>query len=143
MKSRKIDYIITAIGIILFATGLALLKTLVDPQGIGRTLPYVCIGIGCGLFGHGFGNVLARKALKNSADIQKQIEVDRNDERNITIANRAKAKAYDMMIFVFGALLLSFALMGIDLVAVLLLVAAYLFVLFYGIYYRFKYDKEM
>jgi hypothetical protein len=144
MKSKNIvDYISTTIGVILLVAGLLLVKTLVNPQGILRALPYVFVGIGCGAFGHGMGNIISRKAIKNSPDVQKQIKIDRNDERNITIANRAKAKAYDMMTFVFGALMLSFALMGIDMVAVLLLVFAYLFVEFYGVYYRCKYDKEM
>jgi hypothetical protein len=48
-----------------------------------------------------------------------------------------------MMIFVFGALMITYALMGIDMVEVLLLVFAYLFVIGYGIYYRFKFGKEM
>ncbi len=47
------------------------------------------------------------------------------------------------MVFVFGALMLSFALMNIDLVAVLLLVFAYLFVIGSGLYYRVKLDKEL
>ncbi|MFK7697603.1 hypothetical protein ACI5FR_32875, partial [Paenibacillus sp. HJGM_3] len=59
------------------------------------------------------------------------------------IANRGKAKAYDMMVFVFGALILALALMGVDLTVVLLLVFAYLFTIGYGTYYRFKYYKEM
>lgn len=144
MKSKNIvDYISTTIGVILLVAGLFLVKTLVNPQGILRALPYVFVGLGCGAFGHGMGNIISRKALKNSPDVQKQIEIDRNDERNITIANRAKAKAYDMMTFVFAALILAFALIGIDMVAVLLLVFAYLFVEFYGAYYRCKYDKEM
>ena len=48
-----------------------------------------------------------------------------------------------MMVFAFGALMLTFALMNIDLVTVLLLVSTYLFVIGYGAYYRFKYDREM
>ncbi len=47
------------------------------------------------------------------------------------------------MIYVFGALLLSFALMGVGLAPILLLDVAYLFVIGYGVFYRFKYDKEM
>ena len=119
MKNKNIvDYISTTIGVILLVAGLLLVKTLVNPQGILRALPYVFVGLGCGAFGHGMGNIISRKTLKNSPDVQKQIEIDRNDERNITIANRAKAKAYDMMTFVFGALMLSFALMGIDMVLI-------------------------
>ena len=40
------------------------------------------------------------------------------------------------MTFVFGALMIAFALMGVDMIAVLLLVFAYLFVQGYAIYYR-------
>lgn len=47
------------------------------------------------------------------------------------------------MTFVFGALMLAFALMGVDMVATLLLVFAYLFVHGYAIYYRCKYNEEM
>lgn len=143
MKNSAKDYGLVIIGLILIAAGLIMVKTLSEPQGVMRALPYVCIGIGCGIFGQGMGNIISLKVRKNSPEIHKQIEIEKKDERNIAIANRAKAKSYDMMIFVFGALMVSFALMGIDVTAVLLLVFAYLFVIFYGIYYRFMYDKEM
>ena len=139
----KTDYIVTSIGIILLAAGLYLVKTLPDPHGLLLTLPYIFVGFGCGIFGHGMGNILSHKLTKNDPNFQKKLEIEKNDERNIAISNRAKAKAYDMMTFVFGALMVSFALMRIDMTAVLLLVFVYLFVHGYGIYYRMKYDKEM
>ncbi len=138
---RNVGFVI--IGLILVASGLALVKLLSNPQGLLLALPYVCIGLGCGVFGEGMGAVISQKVIKNHPDIEKQIEIDQKDERNITIARRAKAKAYDIMIPVFGALLLTFALMGVDLIIILLSVSAYLFIIFYGIYYRFKYDREM
>jgi hypothetical protein len=143
MKRNAMDYIITAIGILILVSGLFLVKTITDPQGIMKALPYICVGLGCGIFGHGMGNVISREVLKNSPKIQKQLEIDKNDERNVAIGNSAKAKAYDMMIFVFGALMLSYALMGTGIIIVLLLVFSYLFVVIYGLYYRFKYNKEM
>lgn len=143
MKKTGMEYIITAIGIVLLSVGLFLVKAITDPQGIMKGLPYICVGLGCGVFGHGMGNIISRKALKNSPDIQKQMEINKNDERNVAIGNAAKAKAYDMMVFVFGALLFAYALMGIDMIIVLLLVFAYIIVVAYGLYYRFKYDKEM
>lgn len=143
MKKNETDYILTIIGILILGTGLFLVKTISDPQGLMKALPYLCIGLGCGIFGHGMGNIISRKALKNSPDIQKQLEINKNDERNVAIGNSAKAKAYDMMVFVFGALMFSYALMGINMIAILLLVFVYLFVIAYGLYYRFKYDKEM
>lgn len=143
MKKYWVDYSLTIIGILLLGSGLFLIKSISDPQGIMKALPYICVGLGCGIFGHGMGNILGERAMKNNPEIKKQLEIEQNDERNIAIGNAAKAKAYEMMIYVFGALIMSFGLMAVDMVVLLLLVFAYLFVVFYGIYYRFKYDKEM
>ena len=89
------------------------------------------------------GNIVSKKALKSSPELEKQIEIEQKDERNVAIANRAKAKAYDIMIFVFGALMVSFAIMNVELRVTLMLVFAYLFVAGCGVWYRIKYEKEM
>lgn len=143
VKNKQSDYLLTFMGLIMIGAGLFLVKKYLVPEGIMRALPYVCVGVGCGIFGHGMGNIISHRAMKNSPDIQRKLEIEKNDERNVAIGNRAKAKAYDIMVVVFGALMLSFALMGIDMIAVLLLVFAYLFVILYGVYYRVKYDREM
>ena len=117
--------------------------TIENAQGILLTLPYVLVGIGCGIFGYGMSNIVSKKAISKDEHLQRQLEIEKSDERNIAIANKSKAKAYDLMTFLFGVLMLSFALMNIDMVAILLLVAAYLSVHIYGIYYRMKYEKEM
>ncbi len=143
MKKTFYSIIITIIGILMFVSGLILLKTISQPTGIMSTLPYILVGLGSGIFGGGIAEIIKLRTIKNHPDIKKQMEINENDERNIAIVNRAKAKAYDIMVFVFGALMLSYALMGTDMVAVLLLVFAYLFVIGCGIFYRVKYDKEM
>ncbi|MFB6468220.1 DUF6442 family protein [Cytobacillus sp. Hz8] len=143
MKKNILEYVLIIVGALLLGIGVYLVKCLTNPQGVMLALPYVCIGIGCGVFGNGMGNVISRRALKNNPEIQKQIEIDKSDERNIAIINRAKSKAYDMMVFVFGALMISFALMGVDMIAVLLLAFAYLLVISFAVYYRCKYEKEM
>ena len=140
MKHCK-HWIAALLGVALAAAGPYLLRSGV-PAAL-RALPYVCIGVGCGLFGHGMGELVARRALKSSPDAEKQLEIERNDERNVAIANRAKGRAFDQMTFLFGALMVTFALMEVDLAAVLLLVAAYLFVHGSAIYYRCKYEREM
>ena len=139
----KMRYAAGIIGMLLLATGLCMIRMNSDPQGIMRTLPYVCVGLGCGLFGHGLGEIVSERAIRSCPKIQRELKIEMNDERNIAIANRAKAKAFDMMTFIFGALMLSFTLMGVDIAAVLLLVFAYLFVHGFAIYYRFRLDKEL
>ena len=142
MKNR--GYIIlTVIGFALAAAGLWSLKSGTARGGRGYVLPYLCIGAGCGAFGHGMGELIGRRALKHAQDVRRQIEIEQKDERNIAIMNRAKGKAYDAMIYIFGALMVSFALMELEMAVVLLLVFAYLLVVGISIYYRCKYNREM
>ena len=143
MKKKNFNYFMVIVGLLLLGTGFVLLKMVSDPQGIMLALPYICIGLGCGAFGHGLGELVSKWAVKDNPTLQKQLEIDRNDERNIAVSNRAKAKAYDVMLYIFGALMVSFALIGVDIMAVLLLVVAYLLVVGFFIYYLSKYNKEM
>lgn len=143
MKKKVMNYLSAITGIILLIIGLILLKMIDNPQGIMCTLPYLCVGIGCGIFGGGMGNVLGERAFKKHPELRKQKEIEENDERNVNITIQSKARAYDMMVFVFGALMCSFALMNVELRAILLLVCAYLFVIGYGIFYRCKLEKEL
>ena len=143
MKKNISNYLSVGTGLLLAACGLILMKAGSNPQGIMRALPYVMVGVGCGLFGGGMGDLLGKRAVKNSPEVAKRIEIEANDERNVAISNKSKAKAYDIMTFVLGALMVAFALMGTDITAVLLLVFAYLFIQGCGVYFRIKYDKEM
>ncbi|MCI3923950.1 hypothetical protein MO973_27355 [Paenibacillus sp. TRM 82003] len=86
---------------------------------------------------------MIRYAKKHNPGAAKQLEIEQQDERNLAVTNRAKAKAYEMMIFVFGTFITVLALMAIDLTMVLLLVFAYLIIIGYGTYYRDKYNKQM
>ena len=53
MKSKGIaKYIVlSAVGLLVLIAGIVLVIFLPDAQGIMRTLPYICIGIGAGFFG--------------------------------------------------------------------------------------------
>lgn len=143
MKKKDFHYLTAVIGLLLLASGMILLHSGAHSNGILLVLPYVCIGFGCGAFGHGFSDIINNKVMENNPHLQKQMEIDKNDERNIAISNKAKAKAFDLMLYVFGALMVSFALMGMEITAVLLLVAIYLFVVGFFLFYLNKYHKEM
>lgn len=143
MKTKNFDRLVTAAGLLLLAAGFILLKTAADPRGIMLTLPYVCIGLGCGAFGHGIGKITAARAEQSDPQLRRRMEIERKDERNIAISDKAKARAYDAMIYVYGAMMLAFGLMGADMTVILLLFAAYLSVIALFVWYHSKFSKEM
>ena len=72
-----------------------------------------------------------------------ELEIEKNDERRIFIANAAKARAYDVMSYLFAALIVCFGLMQVELVVLLLLVAAFLFVEGVAVYQMVKLEKKL
>lgn len=143
MKFSKLKYIAGFVGLFMLILGIYLAKSNMDPQGVMRPLPFILIGIGCGMFGQGMGTVISDRTLRNAPEIQRKVNIEKNDERNIAIANRAKGKAFDTMTYVFGALMVAFALMGVELTAVLFLVFSYVLVQGAALYYRFRLEREM
>ena len=138
MKTRR-NEILAVLGLLVLAAGLVLIKT-----GSGEAMiPYLLVGIGSGVFGHGAGQWLSVRAVRRDPELEKRLEIERNDERNRMISDRAKAKAYDLMVTLFGAMFLAFALLESDWRLLLLLCAAYLFVCGYSIFCRAKLEREM
>lgn len=143
MNKKGKEVLMLLIGLAFLLGGFLCLQMVENPQGMMEALPFVCIGCGCGLFGGGFGSLTGKIILDKNPEAKKIKEIEEKDERNQEIGRRAKAKAYDMMISVFGVLVLVFAMIGMEAAPILMLVCAYLFVVGYGIYYRLKYEKEM
>ncbi len=139
MKSNKLNWILTIVGLAILVVALILIKR----YAIDSVLLYLCIGIGCGVFGNGFGKIINQWSRKQDPLKAQKMDIEQKDERNVAILNKSQAKAYNIMIFVFGALIMAFGLMGVDIKEVLMLVAAYLFVCGSSIYYNIKYSKEM
>jgi predicted histidine transporter YuiF (NhaC family) len=142
-KNKTRYLILTVIGFVFLAAGLALIKLIPDAQGFLRALPYIFVGIGTGTFGQNLGSLLQIYALSKDPKAAKKIEIEEKDERNTAIRNKAKAKAYDLMITAYGALLLLLALMKEDVFIILAFVAVYLFIVFSNVYYFSKLQKEM
>ena len=136
------NYLITAAGLILIIGGPALSYIEFFRESL-KGLPYGLIGIGCGMFGYGFGELYTKRVYRKHPDIEHQNEINKNDERNITLGNIAKAKAFNIMTYVFGAVILAFGFMGISPEIVLTLVAVYLFVEIYAVYNRIRLEKEL
>ena len=140
---KKKSGILALSGLGLTALGLWMALSQGEKPGWPPALPYLLLGLGCGVFGHGTGSWISGKILEGDPQIERRARIETADERNQMIGNRAKAKAFDLMLYLFAGVLLVFALMGVDTVAVLLLTGAYLVCLGWGLYWRFRYEKEM
>lgn len=131
------------LGVLLAAAGMILPAVDKEAEGMLRALPGIMTGVGCGLFGSNAGLLLTRLASRKNPQLAKQQAILEKDERNISISHQAKAKAYDLMIWVYGTLLLGLALIGTTGLAMYFVVAAYLIVVAAHIYYLHTLHKTM
>lgn len=131
------------LGVLLAAAGMILPAVDKEAEGMLRALPGIMTGVGCGLFGSNAGLLITRRAARKNPQLAKQQAILEKDERNISINHQAKAKAYDLMIWVYGTLLLGLALIGTAGLAMYFVVAAYLIVVAAHIYYLHTLHKTM
>ncbi|MEW6242752.1 MAG: hypothetical protein AB1497_00475 [Bacillota bacterium] len=145
MKSNSTGkyMVLSAIGLAVLVAGVVLAKSMPDAQGITKTLCYIFIWIGAGILGWNLGTAIQHHLLKKDQETAGRIEIEQKDERNNAINARAKAKAYDLMLMVFGALIFAFGLMKVTVSTVIACAVAYLFVVVSYVYYLIKYQKEM
>ena len=137
------NILLSFLGVVLVALGLFIYQKTVGMDKTVAAIPYIFIAIGCGIFGHFTGNLIQYYSIKNNEELKRQIEIEKNDERNILIAEKSKAKAYDLMIYLFAAMLIIFSLMGADKLQILVLVAIYLSLQIYALYWRSKFESRM
>lgn len=131
------------LGLALVVLGIFGQKQDVSGEKSVEAIYYLLIGLGCGIFGHFTGNIIRYFSIKNNEALRRQIEIEKKDERNIAIAEKSKSKAYDLMIYLFAAMLIMFSLMGADKVQIVIIVAVYLSIQLYGLYWRAIFEKEM
>lgn len=137
------NILLSFLGVVLVALGLYIYQKTLGMDKIVVVIPYIFIAIGCGIFGHFTGNLIQYYSTKNNEELKRQIEIEKNDERNVLIAEKSKAKAYDLMIYLFAAMLIIFSLMGADKLQILVLVAIYLSLQIYALYWKSKFESRM
>ena len=137
------NILLSFLGVVLVALGLYIYQKTVGMDKTVVVIPYIFIAIGCGILGHFTGNLIQYYSTKNNEELKRQIEIEKNDERNVLIAEKSKAKAYDLMIYLFAAMLIIFSLMGADKLQILVLVAIYLSLQIYALYWKSKFESRM
>ena len=137
------NILLSFLGVVLVAVGLFIYQKTLGMDKTIVVIPYIFIAIGCGILGHFTGNLIQYYSTKNNEELKRQIEIEKNDERNVLIAEKSKAKAYDLMIYLFAAMLIIFSLMGADKLQILVLVAIYLSLQIYALYWKSKFESRM
>lgn len=137
------NILLSFLGVVLVALGLYIYQKTVGMDKTVVVIPYIFIAIGCGILGHFTGNLIQYYSTKGNEELKRQIEIEKNDERNVLIAEKSKAKAYDLMIYLFAAMLIIFSLMGADKLQLVVLVAIYLSLQIYALYWKSKFESRM
>lgn len=125
------------LGVVILAAGLFGLDE------SAKTVSGMCIGIGAGLVGMNVAHFIIGFYYKRHPAAQKQSVIEANDERNITITDKSKAKAFDLTIKLL--ILIPFLLILADSPLWMTLSAVGVYLFGYGaqIYYTIRLNKEM
>ncbi|MDQ0508234.1 H+/Cl- antiporter ClcA [Peptoniphilus ivorii] len=68
MKKYKY-WILASCGALSLIIGIYLERNYSETESVLKSLPYILVGIGCGLFGHGVGEIIKVNTLKNRRNI--------------------------------------------------------------------------
>lgn len=145
MKTKKIGKNVAFALLGLFIALMGVYLDLFDNRltEILTNLPPVCYGIGSGILGGNLAIIIGNFILNKHPALAKENDINEKDERHVTIRNKAKSKSYDLMILVYGALILVLTLMNVTASVMFTVIIAYLFVMLSNIYYLGLFSKEL
>ncbi len=143
MRSKKSLYVCIVIGLVLICAGGGLqFSALASPENMPG-LPFVCIGLGCGMLGGAVGNAVKYRTIRKNPELAREIELQGKDERSVLIRQRAAGRAFFLSLLLHSALLLFLALARVQPYITIAFVAAYIAVIIAYVYYLVKYQREM
>ena len=141
--SNNQKYVVLITSILTVVLGFVFNIVFDEIEGILIAGPYVMIGVGCGVSGGLGGELLSKRASRRNPDLIESIRIEQNDERNIQIKNKAKAKVLDMIMYLLGPIYIGLAFLSINLVPILILIALNIAGVFYMTHLISRYNKEM
>lgn len=126
---KNIKSFVFYLGILVFAVGILLYFIFPEADGAMEELPFVLTGFGAGIIGVGVAGMLMQK--KNSKDPKKakQYEINENDERNISIREKACSATWYITLFVLAAVALTLFVMDYTVPFVMVLAAFFLHII--------------
>ncbi len=142
MKNKqKFIVLITAILTSIF--GFVAMIIFKDLEGVYRVIPYVMIGVGCGISGGIGGELLSSRVKKKNPELAEMISIEQNDERNIMIKHKAKSKVLDAIIWLLLPMYIGLAFVDNGIIGIIILITLNVLGVFYMSFLISKYNKEM
>ena len=106
--NKKIKSYVFYIGVIIFVCGLLLKFIIPVSNETIRGLPFVLSGFGTGIIFVGIVGMYREKLLKNDPTKAKQFEIDENDERNISLREKAGYATWYISLLSLAGIILVF-----------------------------------
>lgn len=131
----KVSLLLLGIGLI--GAGIFLLS---DAR---EAITGVCIGIGAALVSRSMVDILLLRYYEKHPELKKQQKIEKYDERMVAIRNKAKAKVFDIMVYVLMVLPFLMILAELALWMVLTVIGIYLSAYFLLVYLTIQYSKKM
>lgn len=133
-RKRNLYIVLSVIGVCLF-----FLALLPFPDNVGGML----CGSGTSLAAFGLSNLLMLRQEKKHPEQWRRNEIEANDERNVTIRNRAKAVSGEVLQWAVMAFAWFSIGWGAPLWITLAAVGVFLAKSFFELYLMARYQKEM
>lgn len=138
MKKKSFNITLLAIGVILIA-----LSFIFGNNDTYKLFHGAFLGIGAGIIGLAFSNLLMMRWYNKHPNELKQAEIDAQDERSEIIRNKAKAKCSDIIQWVIMAMAWVTILADFPLWITLLLVSVFLLKSILELILMNKYNNQM
>ncbi|MCI8537450.1 MAG: hypothetical protein HFF18_02150 [Oscillospiraceae bacterium] len=136
MKSSLVQLLF---GLVLLAAGVYLMIAQAGSQPDG----FLLLGVGCGVAGASLSTLIGAVRKRRNPELARQERIGETDERNQMLLWRSKARAFDGMLYIWGGLLLWFALKNLGTQVVLPLTAGYLLIVAICLFSLARFQKEM
>lgn len=138
MKNKMLLYVLLAVAGIIIAIAGFVLK-----GASAENLSGILMGVGAGIFGGSAAMVISTAIEKKYPEVKRKKDIEVNDERNISVRNKAKAQTHNVMTQILYFVTAGLAIANVDMVIILSMVGAILLQTVLYIVFFNHYNKVM